>query len=147
RARFEMFGKPIAYIPVLELPDHTVKRKSGFLFPRFSYAQKLGLGVSVPYYFAIAPDMGATVTGTGLTRQGFLLDAEFRKQFHNGAVTLRAAGIEQFRPGVFTPGTSDAEEDARGMIASEGAFKINPRWAFGWDVMVQSDNNFARTYD
>ena len=147
RARFEMFGKPIAYIPVLQLPDHTVKRKSGFLFPRFSYAQKLGLGISVPYYYAIAPDMDATVTGTGLTRQGFLLDAEFRKQFHNGAVTLRAAGIDQLRPGSFTPGTSDAMEDARGMVASEGAFKINPRWTFGWDVMVQSDNNFARTYD
>ncbi|MGG2476038.1 LPS assembly protein LptD, partial [Rhizobium sp. BR5] len=25
-------------------------------------------------------------------------------------------------------------------------FSINPRWAFGWDAMVQSDNNFSRTY-
>ncbi|HTO31487.1 MAG TPA: LPS-assembly protein LptD, partial [Pararhizobium sp.] len=35
-ARFELFGKPILFLPVLELPDHTVKRKSGFLFPKFS---------------------------------------------------------------------------------------------------------------
>jgi LPS-assembly protein len=147
RARFEMFGRPIAYIPVLEVPDHTVKRKSGFLFPQFSYEQKLGLGITTPYYFAIAPDMDATISPSVLTRQGFLVEAEFRKRFHNGQITLRAAGIDQWNPGVFSAGTSDRRDDFRGMVASEGRFKINPRWAFGWDVMVQSDNNFSRTYD
>ena len=147
RARFEMFGKPIAYIPVLEVPDHTVKRKTGFLFPQFSYEQKLGLGITTPYYFALAPDMDLTVSPTVLTRQGFLLEAEFRKRFHSGEVTLRAAGIDQWNPDVFSAGTSDRRDDFRGMVASEGHFKINPRWAFGWDVMVQSDNNFSRTYD
>lgn len=147
RARFEMFGRPIAYIPALEVPDHTVKRKSGFLFPQFGYEQKLGFGITTPYYFAIAPDMDATVSPTVLTRQGFLLEGEFRKRFHNGQVTLRAAGINQMNPDVFTGNTSDRYEDFRGMVASEGRFKINPRWTFGWDVMVQTDNNFARTYD
>lgn len=146
-ARFEMFGKPIAYFPMLEVPDHTVKRKTGFLFPKFSYTQKLGLGVGVPYYIAIAPDMDATITPNVYTRQGFLADAEFRKQFHSGLVTLRAAGIYQMRPEVFTDGTSDREVDGRGMIASVGTFQINPRWAFGWEVMTQTDNNFSRTYD
>jgi LPS-assembly protein len=32
------------------------------------------------------------------------------------------------------------------MVASRGAFQINPRWAFGWDVMLQTDKNFAYTY-
>lgn len=61
-AYFELFGKPIAYIPVMEIPDHTVKRKSGFLFPQFRYTQKLGAGVGVPYYWAISPHMDATIT-------------------------------------------------------------------------------------
>ncbi len=148
KARFEMFGKPIAYIPVLEMPDYTVKRKTGFLFPKFGYAQKLGLGITAPYYFAIAPDMDATFSPTVLTRQGFLAEVEFRKRFHNGLVTLRAAGIDQLNPNAFDPNTSDREEDGfRGMVASEAQFKINPRWAFGWDVMLQSDNNFSRTYE
>ncbi|QRM54880.1 LPS-assembly protein LptD [Sinorhizobium sp. BG8] len=146
-AQFEMFGKPIAYLPTLTIPDHTVKRKSGFLFPQFSYAQKLGLGVGVPYYFAIAPDMDATVAASGYTRQGFLLEGEFRKRFHSGLVTLRAAGIDQMNTNVFTEGTTDANVTGRGMLASTGEFKINPRWAFGWDAMIQTDNNFSRTYD
>ena len=32
-SRFEFFGMPIAYFPAFEVPDPTVKRKSGFLFP------------------------------------------------------------------------------------------------------------------
>nr|WP_153530197.1 LPS-assembly protein LptD [Sinorhizobium meliloti] len=146
-AYFELFGKPIAYIPVMEIPDHTVKRKSGVLFPQFRYTQKLGAGVGVPYYWAISPHMDATITGTGLTRQGFLLEGEFRQQFHNGLHTLNVAGISQLDREQFTPGTVDALETNRGMIASRGKFEINPRWSFGWNVLVQSDNNFAKTYD
>ena len=148
RARFEMFGRPIAYIPVLEVPDHTVKRKTGFLFPQFRYAQKLGFGLTAPYYIAIAPDMDATLSPTVLTKQGFLMEAEFRKRFHNGQITLRAAGINQMDPDAFTPKTSDWEEEGfRGMVASIGHFQINPRWTFGWNVMSQTDNNFSRTYE
>ncbi|MDK1384927.1 LPS-assembly protein LptD [Sinorhizobium sp. 8-89] len=146
-AHFELFGKPIAYIPVMEIPDHTVKRKSGFLFPKFRYAQKLGAGVGVPYYWAISPYMDATLTATGLTRQGFLLEGEFRQSFHNGLHTLNVAGISQLDKDQFTPGTVDAEETNRGMVASKGEFEINPRWTFGWNVLVQSDANFAKTYD
>lgn len=146
-AKFELFGKPILYLPVLEVPDHTVKRKSGFLFPKFKYTQKLGAGVGVPYYWAISPYMDATVTATGLTRQGFLLEGEFRQRFENGEHILSMAGISQMDRDSFTAGTVDAEETARGMVASKAKFEINPRWTFGWNVLVQSDNNFAKTYE
>ena len=146
-ARFELFGQPIAWIPVLEVPDHTVKRKSGFLFPSMSTTENLGFGLKVPYYYAISNSKDLTVSGTGYTNQGFLLDAEYRQRFDNGMLTLRAAGISQMKPEAFTAGTSDAEAKERGMIQSTGAFNINPRWTFGWDVMTQTDNNFSRTYD
>lgn len=145
-ARFELFGQPIAYVPWIEVPDNTVKRKSGFLFPSVTVSQRLGVGVRVPYYYVISPSMDATVTATGFTNQGLLLEGEFRQRFENGTHILRVAGINQMDPGTFTAGTSDAEHKARGMITSKADFKINPRWTFGWDVMVQSDNNFSRTY-
>ncbi|TCU22971.1 LPS-assembly protein [Rhizobium azibense] len=147
KARFELFGHPIAFLPWIEVPDQTVKRKSGFLFPSFSTSENLGFGVTVPYYYVFSPSMDVTVSGTGYTNQGFLLDAEFRQRFENGTHTLRVAGINQMHPESFTEGTSDQEADDRGMIGSKAEFKINPRWAFGWDVMVQSDNNFSRTYE
>lgn len=145
-ARFELFGLPIAYIPWIEVPDNTVKRKSGFLFPSFSVEQHLGFGAKVPYYYVISPSMDATVTGTEYTTQGFMLEAEFRQRLENGTYTIRAAGIDQNKPEEFTANTSDAEAKGRGLVASKGDFQINPRWSFGWDVMAQTDNNFARTY-
>lgn len=145
-ARFELFGKPIAFMPVLELPDHTVKRKSGFLFPRMSSSENLGFGIGIPYYQTLTPHMDATLTVYGYTLQGVLIDAEFRQQFRNGLHTLHIAGINQANPKEFTPGTADAVERQRLAVSSKAEFKINPRWTFGWDVLLQSDNNFARTY-
>lgn len=145
-ARFELFGQSIAYIPSIEVPDNTVKRKSGFLFPTFSVSQNLGFGAKIPYYYVISPSMDATVSATGYTAQGFLLEGEFRQRLEDGTYNLRFAGIDQNNPGMFTAGTSDAKATTRALVASKGDFQINPRWTFGWDVMAQTDNNFARTY-
>jgi LPS-assembly protein len=70
RATFELFGMPIAYLPYLEVPDHTLKRKTGFLAPSFRTSDNLGYGVSVPFYVSISPYMDATFTGTGYTKAG-----------------------------------------------------------------------------
>jgi LPS-assembly protein len=145
-AQFELFGQPIAYLPVLELPDNTVKRKSGFLFPHMSSSQNLGFGLGIPYYQTLGPHMDATFTVTGYTAQGALLEAEFRQQFKTGVHMLQIAGIDQLDSKRFTEGTSDFKEKQRVAIASQAKFRINPRWTFGWDVLWQSDNNFARTY-
>jgi LPS-assembly protein len=145
-AKFELFGRPIAYIPVLELPDQTVKRKSGLLFPKMSSSENLGFGLGIPYYQTFGPHADATLTITGYTAQGALIDAEFRQQFKYGLHTMHIAGIDQMNPSNFTSGTSDALEKQRYAISSKADFNINPRWSFGWDVLLQSDNNFARTY-
>lgn len=147
KARFELFGKSIAYLPFITVPDNTVKRKSGFLFPRMSITDNLGFGVGVPYFHVLSDTADVTVTPTYYTSQGLLLEGELRQRFEMGSHTLRAAGIDQLNPGSFSAGTSDALNDGRAMVASKGDFKINPRWTFGWDAMVQTDNNFSRTYE
>ncbi len=145
-ARFELLGMPIAYLPYLEVPDQTVKRKSGFLFPTFRSAQALGFGMNLPYYLAISPSLDATLNTTGYSQQGVLLDTEVRQRFETGQHEMHFAWINQSTPSAFTAGTSDARATNRFMVSSKAEFKINPRWAFGWDAMAQSDNNFAYTY-
>jgi LPS-assembly protein len=146
KARFELFGKSIAYLPFITVPDNTVKRKSGFLFPRMSITDNLGFGVGVPYFYVMSDTSDFTVTPTYYSSQGLLLEGEVRQRFEMGTHTLRAAGIDQLNPKDFDAGTSDSLNDTRAMIASKGEFQINPRWSFGWDAMVQTDNNFSRTY-
>jgi LPS-assembly protein len=145
-ARFELFGLPIAYLPFFEMADPTVKRKSGFLQPSFGYNEERGLRVSVPYFFALSPTYDLTVTGHYYSRQSFLGEAEWRQAFDNGGYSLKAAGIIQQDPQAFEPQNVDSREKGRWMVGTKGAFRVNPRWTFGWDVLVQSDSNFAKTY-
>ena len=150
-SRFEFFGFPIAYLPAFEVADPTVKRKSGFLMPGISYKSQLGVSVSVPYYLALSPTYDLTLQGRYYSRQGFLGEAEWRQRFNNGQYNLKIAGIRQNDPNAFDAGTIDRVDGVdprrfRGMIASKGDFTLNPRWTFGWDVLVQSDRNFSRTY-
>ena len=147
RAKFELFGLPIVQVPYFTIPDPTVKRKSGFLIPGIGYDSELGASLTVPYYLALSPTYDALFKGTYYTRQGFLGEAQWRQQFNNGQYEVRIAGIHQQTPGAFTKNTVDSTVTDRGMIGTKGQFKINPRWTFGWDVLVQSDKNFSRTYE
>ncbi|MDH6229951.1 LPS-assembly protein [Mesorhizobium soli] len=154
RSRFEFFGFPIAYIPSFEIADPTVKRKSGFLIPSVDYKTSLGASLKVPYYFALSPTYDLTVSAGGYTKQGFLGEAEWRQRFNSGEYSLKIAGIHQNDPSAFidngrfgvNSGPVDHPNRFRGMIGSRGNFDINPRWAFGWDILAQTDKNFAYTY-
>ncbi|AZO08965.1 LPS-assembly protein LptD [Mesorhizobium sp. M3A.F.Ca.ET.174.01.1.1] len=154
-ANFEFFGYPLAYLPAFEIADPSVKHKSGFLIPGITYNTDLGVGVKVPYYFALSPTYDLTVTGTGYTKQGFLGEAEWRQRFNNGEYTLKIAGIHQQDPDTFidasghnvNSGAAGDPNKFRGMMGTKGQFAINERWNFGWDVLLQSDKNFSRTYN
>lgn len=146
KPRFEFFGHPIAALPFFEISDPTVKRKTGFLIGSVTHDTSLGYGARLPYYFALSPTYDLTVTGSYYTRQGFLGEAEWRQRFDNGSIILKAAGIIQRSPGAFAANTVDRGETARGMIGTKGDFKPNDKWAFGWDLLLQSDKNFSRTY-
>lgn len=150
-SRFELFGMPIAYMPVFETADPTVKRKTGFLFPNFHYKSELGFGGGIPFYLALAPTYDMTFAGRYYSRQGFLGIAEWRQRFNNGQYYIRVAGINQKDPSAFDPDTVDAGTDIdpnrfRGMVGTKGRFDINPRWVFGWDALLQTDKNFSYTY-
>ncbi|WP_179293605.1 LPS-assembly protein LptD [Mesorhizobium sp. WSM3882] len=155
-ANFEFFGYPLAYLPAFEIADPTVKRKSGFLIPGIVYNNNLGVGLKVPYYFALSPTYDLTVTGSGYTKQGFLGEAEWRQRFNNGEYSLKIAGINQQDPDAFIgtgnrftvdSGEPNDPNKFRGMMGIKGQFAINERWNFGWDVLLQTDKNFSRTYN
>ena len=84
-AQLEFFGVPMAYLPYFSTPDPTVKRKTGFLMPGFTATRHYGYGVETPFYWAIAPDYDATITPRFTTRQGVLVQGEFRQRLIDGA--------------------------------------------------------------
>jgi LPS-assembly protein len=149
-ASFEFWGHPIARLPYFATPDPTVKRKTGLLVPSFSSSSKYGVAVEVPYYMALAPDYDATFAPMITTKQGPLLQGEFRQRTLNGAYQIRAAGIRQldkeyFRhdDGTPTPGY----RDWRGSVESSGQFALNRKWVWGWDALLLSDRTFLQDYN
>lgn len=148
-ARLEFFGRPIAYLPYFSAPDPTVKRKSGFLIPLASYSGKYGLGVEVPYYWAIAPDYDLTFSPRLMTRQGLLMRGEWRQRLIDGAYSIRASGIYQLDKDAFDrtggPSTPGAR-DWRGSIETSGQFAINDKWVWGWDGVIPSDPTYFQDY-
>ena len=146
RPSFEFFGREIFATPGFTVPDPTVKRRTGFLIPRLSYAEERGVGLTVPYYLALNPSYDATIEGTIYTRQGLLAAGQFRRRFATGDIEVRAAAIAQLDPEAFDEGTSD-DTVGRAMIGARGDFRINERWQWGFDGLLQTDRNFSRTYE
>jgi len=155
QAQLEFFGKPIAYFPYLSAPDPTVKRKSGFLMPTFGAGSGTGFTVEMPYFWALAPNYDVTLTPTITTRQGPLMQAEFRQRLMNGSYAIRGAGIYQldkdyfktFDSGPWTGETAPGYRDWRGSIESAGQFALNQRWVWGWDALLVSDRTFYQNYN
>ncbi|MFC4171900.1 LPS-assembly protein LptD [Microvirga sp. GCM10011540] len=146
-ASLEILGLPVAYLPYFWTPDPTVKRKTGFLSPRYVYSSSLGVGASIPFFWAIAPNYDLTITPTILSRQGVLGEVEWRHRLENGAYNIRAAGIFQRDGDAFLSSPYGAgDRDARGSLESTGLFYINERWKWGWDVALLSDKWFLQNY-
>jgi LPS-assembly protein len=143
-ARLEFFGFPVAYLPYFWTPDPTVKRKSGLLVPRILSGTKYGLAVEIPYFWALAPDYDITLTPTPTTRQGMLMQAEWRQRLVNGSYFIRGAGIFQSDKEVFAGQTG--ERDFRGGIETGGQFRVSDKWVWGWDATAVTDPNFSPDY-
>ncbi|WP_334392931.1 LPS-assembly protein LptD [Bradyrhizobium sp. AZCC 2262] len=143
-AQLEFFGVPMAYLPYFSTPDPTVKRKTGFLMPGYSNYTAFGYGVETPFYWAIAPDYDATFSPRFTTRQGVLLQGEFRQRLMNGAYQIRAYGIDQLDPGAYAGQPGDRQ--FRGGIDTKGQFALNDKWVWGWDGVLLSDYYFFSDY-
>ena len=148
-ANLEFFGKSIAYLPYLSTPDPTVKRKTGMLLPMVTSTTKYGVGLEVPYYWALAPNYDATIAPMITTKQGPLLQGEFRQRFNEGAYAIRAAGLYQLNLNPFQRSdgtTTPGYRHFRGSIESTGKFALTDKWVWGWDAIALTDKTFIQDY-
>ena len=149
--RLELFGLPFAWLPYMSAPDPTVVRKSGFLMPLITTKNTYGWAYTQPYYWAISPSYDMTITPTVTSRQGVLLDAEWRQRLLDGSYTIRAAGIYQFDKNAFLDtegpsGFNSGVRDFRGAVQTRGQFNINDQWVWGWNGTLVTDKPFLQDY-
>ncbi len=146
-AVIEFGGFPVFWMPYASAPDPTVKRKTGFLPPHYIANSALGTGISLPFFWNLAPDYELRLTPTLLSRQGVLMQAEWKQRLENGIYNIRVSGIKQSDPSAFSPAPTGAGgREMRGSIESTSLFYINEKWKTGWDVNMLSDRWFLKNY-
>ena len=146
-AYFEIFGQPVLYLPYFQHADPSVKRKSGFLTPEFGQSSNLGVITGIPYYFALDPSYDFTFNPLYMSEQGVLWQGEWRHRLANGQYTVKLAAIDQDADDL--PGTLAQSENVdgwRGSLETRGLFSLSSWWKFGWDVTLESDDEFRRFY-
>lgn len=137
-AFLEFFGVPVFYTPYLSHPDPTVKRKSGFLTPRYGSDSQLGVTVETPYYFNIAPDKDLTVRPIITSDEGPVLAGQYRQRFTNGRFEFEGSG---------TRGSDETgNKEIRGHIFSKTRFDLTDTWRTGADVEFASDDTYLQRY-
>ncbi len=142
-ATFDVEGVSVFYLPYFRHPDPSVERRTGFLTPSFSRNETIGFTAKTPYYFNLAPNRDLTVTPYITTRDGLLLEGEYRARTEHGQYRL-------FGTGTINDTLGDGDE-FRGALNGEGLFRLDalgaPEWYAGFDVDLASDDTFLRRYE
>lgn len=140
----EVLGVPVAWLPWLSLPDPSAKQSNGFLLPSVNYKQVYGGRITAPYFINIGDDTQILLAPSLMSRQGFLMAAEWKQQFDYGSFTVKASGIYQLDPGAFT---ELGNRDWRGAIQSSGRFEPIADWTVGWSYSAFTDAAYFDDYD
>ncbi|HEX7774893.1 MAG TPA: LPS assembly protein LptD [Parvibaculum sp.] len=141
-AFMEMFGIPVMYLPYFSHPDPTVKRQSGFLAPDIGSSSDLGQEITIPYYWAIQPNMDATLAPRFTSKQGIVYQGEFRHRIEAGQYQFFGTATWPTNQTPNTPG----EASFRGSLFGNGKFNLTDNWDWGFQSQLVSDNTYLRKY-
>ena len=145
-ARFHLFGLPALPLPTF---SHSFDgaNDSGLLQPSLRINRVNGLEVAVPYYFAMGPDEGLTVTPHVFSDVLPMLQANYRTLTDRGAYTITGYGTVSRRSDDINSDTSDTSEAFRGYLDGAGRFQFSPEWSLSGSLRLATDRTFLRRYD
>ncbi len=134
-ATFEVAGVPVFYLPRFRVPDPTLVRTSGFLFPTFRSTDSLGFGVEVPYFFVIDEHRDLLISPAVTNRDSRTLGLRYRQAFTNGNLEFE---------GYFT--RDQLDEGDRGYATFDAIFGLPRGYVLQFDLETVSDRNYFRDY-
>lgn len=140
-----LLGVPVAWLPYLWLPDLSESALARAPRPSFNYTEQTGVGVGVQVGVYGTKWTDIFLSARYMTRQGFLLGAEWAQRFDNGSFQIKASGIKQWDPGAFVNEVGDREW--RGAIQTSGTFTPIETWEAGWSYTAFSDAAYLGDYE
>ena len=111
---------PILWLPYYEMPDPSVKYKTGFLSPSFNSTNDMGTQFNIPFYINFSNKHDLTTTFSYLTKENPLFQAEHRlnlthSEFRTrGSFTRNKAGKNRWH--IYNNDKIELGENARAFI-------------------------------
>jgi LPS-assembly protein len=133
-ASLEIAGIPVFYTPYFSHPDPTVRRRSGFLAPRFGSSSDLGFVVKTPYFFDIEPNVDVTLTPIYTSEEGPVAAIEYRHLFTKGKLEVEGSL------------TRDSKNNVRSHVNGFGHYEIDQTWRTGLSLQGASSDTYMRRY-
>ena len=132
-AIIDFFGVPVLWIPYLTHPDPSQKRASGLLTPSFGLSKHLGAFLAEPYYWVLDGQSDVTITPLIATRNGPSIEADDRRRFNNGTLSINAS-------------IADTNSGVGGHLFARGKFAIDDTWRWGFDLQRTTSLNYMRDF-
>lgn len=82
---------PVAYLPRMRVPDPSVRRASGFLVPGITSSDRLGVGISAPYFLTFGDYADITLTPHLYSYGSATLGFAYRQRFARGWLDVTGA--------------------------------------------------------
>lgn len=129
----EVKGVPVFYTPFLSHPDPTVKRRSGFLFPRLMSNQYLGAALQGQYFWSISDQEDILFNPIFSSDKGIVYGGAYNKYFSRGEISASGSFLRD----------SDTSKD-RGNLFAHGRYEVNDYWVADTDINYASDNAYLK---
>jgi len=139
-----LLGVPVAWLPYLWLPDLSNDALDTIPKPSLSYSEEIGVKAELPFTVYSTRNTNVILSPTLLSRQGFLMGAEWIQRFDRGSFRIKASGLYQFDKNAFS--FADARTDWRGAIQASGEFKPVEDWTVGAAYSVFTDSAYFADY-
>jgi LPS-assembly protein len=135
-AQLRLGGVPIFYLPRLRMPDPTLNRANGFLFPTARATSRLGYGIKLPYFLTLGPRRDITLTPYFTSKDARTVELRYREAFRTGGITLEGAiSFDDLLPG-----------KRRGYLQASGAFTLPRAFLLSFSGQVVSDPAYLLDY-
>ena len=145
-AVIEVLGVPVFYTPFVQVPDPSVKRQTGFLFPRLGTSSRRGFEVETPYHVVISDHQDITFSPKFMTELGVLAQGEYRVRTHDAGAVIQA-GLVGASDEVLASAPDGEIPEVRGHVFAS-AFKALPDgWRAEADINLTSDDDYLQFYD
>ena len=135
-ATLRFYGLPVLYLPVLRVPDPTLKRATGFLIPNLRSTSALGTGLKMPYFITMGENRDLLVTPYITSRADSTLELRYRQAFATGTIRLNGAATRD----------DLGPENPRGYLEATGTFNLPQDYKLTFHGITVSDRAYLLDY-